>query len=115
MESKKKAAKKVTTEKTGSTPKASKKVQKAETGSVGVKTLKKSVPPTELRTVKPVELKGFTKKQYQKLLDLRDSILDVMHGVANDTLKNSDSMESCLLYTSPSPRDKRQTRMPSSA
>ena len=26
----------------------------------------------------------------------------------------SDSFNSCLLYTSPSPRDKRQSRMPSS-
>ena len=26
-----------------------------------------------------------------------------------------DMYESCLLYTSPSPRDKRQSRMPSSA
>ena len=26
-----------------------------------------------------------------------------------------DEFESCLLYTSPSPRDKRQSRMPSSA
>ena len=28
---------------------------------------------------------------------------------------NSDSEPFCLLYTSPSPRDKRQSRMPSSA
>ena len=27
----------------------------------------------------------------------------------------SDELKSCLLYTSPSPRDKRQSRMPSSA
>ena len=29
--------------------------------------------------------------------------------------KNSSSSYTCLLYTSPSPRDKRQSRMPSSA
>ena len=29
--------------------------------------------------------------------------------------KMSDDKETCLLYTSPSPRDKRQSRMPSSA
>ena len=28
---------------------------------------------------------------------------------------NADNGNSCLLYTSPSPRDKRQSRMPSSA
>ena len=32
----------------------------------------------------------------------------------NDSVKNSLS-NYCLLYTSPSPRDKRQSRMPSSA
>ena len=30
-------------------------------------------------------------------------------------LANLDEFSSCLLYTSPSPRDKRQSRMPSSA
>ena len=30
-------------------------------------------------------------------------------------LDKKNMMESCLLYTSPSPRDKRQSRMPSSA
>ena len=29
--------------------------------------------------------------------------------------ENADSYYTCLLYTSPSPRDKRQSRMPSSA
>ena len=29
--------------------------------------------------------------------------------------QNSDGINGCLLYTSPSPRDKRQSRMPSSA
>ena len=28
---------------------------------------------------------------------------------------NKDNFKACLLYTSPSPRDKRQSRMPSSA
>ena len=33
-----------------------------------------------------------------------------------DKVENkSDQFKSCLLYTSPSPRDKRQSRMPSSA
>ena len=30
-------------------------------------------------------------------------------------LENIETAETCLLYTSPSPRDKRQSRMPSSA
>ena len=32
-----------------------------------------------------------------------------------DYIKNFIQSNSCLLYTSPSPRDKRQSRMPSSA
>ena len=36
-------------------------------------------------------------------------------GVAEADLAVSALVEICLLYTSPSPRDKRQSRMPSSA
>ena len=37
-------------------------------------------------------------------------------GFIQSTLQEyDDSIYSCLLYTSPSPRDKRQSRMPSSA
>ena len=37
----------------------------------------------------------------------------LIHQVAHREF--SEVMEGCLLYTSPSPRDKRQSRMPSSA
>ena len=49
---------------------------------------------------------------------------NVTYGVAGDTIgywkffpaaQDSDNSWGCLLYTSPSPRDKRQSRMPSSA
>ena len=40
-------------------------------------------------------------------------------GLMNETywclFRDYDMLEYCLLYTSPSPRDKRQSRMPSSA
>ena len=41
-------------------------------------------------------------------------------GICNKIIKEKDNADayhilSCLLYTSPSPRDKRQSRMPSSA
>ena len=50
----------------------------------------------------------FTK--FGQLLSTRTDILDV------ETAKDLESLtDSCLLYTSPSPRDKRQSRMPSSA
>ncbi|MGB0991081.1 MAG: TraR/DksA family transcriptional regulator [Akkermansiaceae bacterium] len=42
---------------------------------------------------KPVKLVGFVKKQHQRLLDLRDGILDAM-GMTQDALKDTDSMES---------------------
>ena len=42
--------------------------------------------------------------------------LDDLAGTFFVEGRNSDgSLYSCLLYTSPSPRDKRQSRMPSSA
>ena len=36
-------------------------------------------------------------------------------GIVDVFVKFISTTESCLLYTSPSPRDKRQSRMPSSA
>ena len=36
-------------------------------------------------------------------------------GIYHKTVVNPSPNGSCLLYTSPSPRDKRQSRMPSSA
>ena len=37
------------------------------------------------------------------------------HPQYGGTMNNKVVVETCLLYTSPSPRDKRQSRMPSSA
>ena len=34
---------------------------------------------------------------------------------SEEVIQNGVTLKSCLLYTSPSPRDKRQSRMPSSA
>ena len=39
----------------------------------------------------------------------------VAHFLEHLLFKQTDVLEACLLYTSPSPRDKRQSRMPSSA
>ena len=38
-----------------------------------------------------------------------------LNGVSYDKQSIIKKIDSCLLYTSPSPRDKRQSRMPSSA
>ena len=56
-------------------------------------------------------------KQIDMALDAGINFLDTaemypVNPISADTIGNS---ESCLLYTSPSPRDKRQSRMPSSA
>ena len=44
--------------------------------------------------------------------DVRDMFQPGSHMI---TLKEQRELDCCLLYTSPSPRDKRQSRMPSSA
>ena len=96
------AAKKKTTKE--SAPKAAKKTvskapaKKAVKKTAAKKTVAKKVAvkkapvakaaPTkriESPVEKPVELKGFAKKQYQRLLDLRDGLLDAMYGVTHDT------------------------------
>lgn len=77
----KKSAKKVTAKKT-----VSKKVAKKAAVEKPVKKVTKVV-------AKPVVLKGFAKKQHQRLLDLRDGLLDAMYGVTHETLKNTDGLE----------------------
>ena len=46
--------------------------------------------------------------------DENDKVVMFFHGNGSAVFSNHD-IYSCLLYTSPSPRDKRQSRMPSSA
>ena len=81
----KKIAKKVT-------KKPAKKVTKKAAKKVVVKKAAKKVTRIKVPS-KPVVLRGFAKKQHQRLLDLRDGILDAMYGVTHDTLKNTDGME----------------------
>jgi len=66
---------------------AKKKVVKAAAREKPVKKV------TKVTVAKPVVLKGFAKKQHQRLLDLRDGLLDAMYGVTHDTLKNTDGLE----------------------
>ena len=44
-----------------------------------------------------------------------DAVSFLQNLISNDIGKVSETYSCCLLYTSPSPRDKRQSRMPSSA
>ena len=53
----------------------------------------------------------FTVTRYHSLVVDKSSVPDTLEITAWTTTSSGD----CLLYTSPSPRDKRQSRMPSSA
>ena len=44
-----------------------------------------------------------------------ETILENVENVSYQTVEITEEVTTCLLYTSPSPRDKRQSRMPSSA
>lgn len=91
---KKKVAKKATKKKVAKkvAKKAAKKAVKKATKKVAVKKATKKAARNNVPR-KPVVLRGFAKKQHQRLLDLRDGILDAMYGVTHDTLKNTDGME----------------------
>ena len=44
-----------------------------------------------------------------------DSYLKMSNIIAAAEITNADAIHPCLLYTSPSPRDRQKSRMPSSA
>ena len=53
-------------------------------------------------------------ENYEALINPIKADMDTILGITNAALAQAD-WKTCLLYTSPSPRDKRQSRMPSSA
>ena len=92
---KKKVAKKKVVKKTAKkvAKKTVKKVAKKQAAKKAPGKVVKKAAKKVVARKKPVAMKGFVKKQYQRLLDLRDGILDAMYGVTHDTLKNTDGME----------------------
>ena len=98
---KKTLIKKVVTEKKAIVKKAAakKKVAKKRAKTATKKAAKKSLPvkkaivKKKVVAKKKVKLIGFARKQHQRLLDLRDGILDAMNGITHDTLKNTDGVE----------------------
>jgi len=46
------------------------------------------VPKKKVAPTKPAKLTGFVKKQQQRLLELRDELMDVMSGIQQETLTN---------------------------
>ena len=60
--------------------------------------------------------KGLSPETLLSLQRIKQRLIDEqMGGISADASADMPPICSCLLYTSPSPRDKRQSRMPSSA
>lgn len=88
---KKAPAKKVAAKK-AATKKAAKKAAPAKKATK--KAVKKAAPaPVEKKLPKPKAVgshnASFTRKQRQRLLDLRDELLDAMSGMTRDTIRNA--------------------------
>ena len=72
------------------------------------KELLKKVPESPVALKEAVGLlKGFEGTKFDQTVEI--------HMWLGIDPKQADQLVRCLLYTSPSPRDKRQSRMPSSA
>ena len=55
-------------------------------------------------------------KESEEMREMRAEIEVLKRALVEQKLRaQRDALAACLLYTSPSPRDKRQSRMPSSA
>ena len=72
---------------------------------------------TDERTAALTEFVGSESPvSYSTVVEAADQLETSPRSVASKLRKMGHEVESsCLLYTSPSPRDKRQSRMPSSA
>ena len=81
------------------------------------------------QVIVPDSLSEITLGQYQKFLKIQEEnedekflavkMVEIFCGIKGDLVMKMKASSirdiTCLLYTSPSPRDKRQSRMPSSA
>ena len=61
------------------------------------------------------ELKTALLNLESRLTEIKDNVLFIESKNKRFKEIENDLSKDCLLYTSPSPRDKRQSRMPSSA
>ena len=64
-----------------------------------------------------LELKKISETQYEFTVEVKEIHLNtgkIAHGGFLSTIADT-GMGTCLLYTSPSPRDRQKSRMPSSA
>ena len=77
--------------------------------------LQRRIPKFGFKNINRVEYKPVNLIKLQELIDskkVKKGIINAESLISNGLVKKNDF---CLLYTSPSPRDKRQSRMPSSA
>ena len=58
---------------------------------------------------------GLTQEAFERIGHLRDDVKDDTKRLGKDIVNVSRRTNTCLLYTSPSPRDRQKSRMPSSA
>lgn len=65
--------------------------KKAAKKAAAVKAVPPAPPKKKAAPRKPVKLTIFVKKQRQRLLDLKDELMDAMYGVQQETLRNGPS------------------------
>ena len=78
---------------------------------------KQKVKITLLGVMKEYEIEVDDKKKFMKEIEalMKDGSMYWFKDDKGEVGINTSQINSCLLYSSPSPRDKRQSRMPSSA
>ena len=64
-------------------------------------------------TETPLRSDAFDKSNEEKIAIITDHVRGILETLGMDL--SDDSLQGCLLYTSPSPRDPWKSRMPSSA
>ena len=60
-------------------------------------------------------LRHFEQNKTVDLIGLGNAIVDIIVNIEDEFLEINNLDKGCLLYTSPSPRDRTRSRMPSSA
>ena len=71
--------------------------------------------PLKLDCGKTIKNFPLAYETYGKLNENKDNAILVFHALTGDQFVTGTNPVTCLLYTSPSPRDTRRSRMPSSA
>ena len=88
---KKAAAKKAPAKKAKKAAKKEAPSKKVAKKAAAVKAVPPAPPKKKAAPRKPVKLTIFVKKQRQRLLDLKDELMDAMYGVQQETLRNGPS------------------------